>query len=79
MLKTRYPRKFIGVPVKYGMDKFIQIPASMVSTSKKGSTADLNVTSSTAKIAAMAIRLTTVLSSWTMFFMSYRLALCPRV
>ena len=71
--------KFTGSPVKYGMDRLIQMPDSMVSSSTSGSAMERNVTKSTHRMATTAMPLTTTLSTATMFFMSYRFADWPAV
>lgn len=62
--------KFTDSPMKYGIDRLIQMPDSMVSSSTSGSVSERNVTSNTMRMAMMATALTTTLSTATMFFMS---------
>ncbi len=70
VLMTRYPMKFMSSPMKYGIERLIQMPASIVSSSTNGSDSERNVTSSTRKMAATAIRLTRTLSTATILLMS---------
>ena len=62
--------KFTDSPMKYGIDRLIQMPDSMVSSSTSGSVSERNVTSNTMRMAMMATALPTTLSTATMFFMS---------
>ena len=48
--------KFTDSPMKYGIDRLIQMPDSMVSSSTSGSVSERNVTSNTMRMAMMLRR-----------------------